>query len=928
MNPSTPGVPTLLRGSRILVVALVGIVLLLTAGKALAGFYIEVLWQAEAGYLDVFWRRLVWEWGVRTAAGVVVGVLVFVNLRIAATTLGGIQIRRRFGNLEISERLPRRLVTLVLVSAAVLIGLWFGGSVSPGIGWQVLLAFSSEAWGLQEPVLGRDAGFYVFWYPVLGAAATFGIVTTFLLFTLASAGYAATGALSWVGGRLRAHPVARTHLAALLIVFFVLLAVQLALGRYDLILGGTSGVQGIFGFTDANARLPALQTLSFICLVAAGLTAWGARKNSAAPILVGVAAVMVATLLIGNLVPGLVQSFRVEPNELERETPFIEHNLDFTRLGFGIDDVQRDTFAFDAQAPIDWNEAGRQFAGLPVWGSGTSAPVLTTYNEVEARFRYYEFDRVHVDRYPTPQGLAPVAISVRHVDQAGIPIRNWQNLHLRELYVAGMGAVASIATSRTPEGRPEMLVRGLPPEVSPNAAVPGLELERPHIFYGAVEQGAYVVVTPGAEQFLAPDSSAGVPGQDFPEGIQVSGALRTALLAWEFASANLLFAAELTDDSRFLHRRNVVARAAAIAPFLRFIERPYPVIHDGRIVWMIDGFVGTRSFPLSARYETGGARRIVNYLRNSVKITVDAVTGDIAFYRVPIDDPLTDAYSSAYPGLFRDISEMPEGLRAHLRYPRALLDLQASVFLQYHQETAATFHGQQDVWFESEELSVGPQPVPYTPEYGIYRLPGEEDPRFQLTTVFVPAGRENLTALLAARTADTGVPELHMVDLSVTDQVRGPRQIEALAEQDPQISQQFSLWRTGGSQVWTGHLHVVPVGQRVLYMEPVFLAAEDDAIPDLTRFLVSDGVRVVMTESISDALARLAGLDTSTGPTTAPEPDGAAETVGADPSTWPAAALTLLQSAEDRARAGDWEGYGRALDELRELLQRLQSGSR
>lgn len=927
MNASTPGVPNLLRGSRLLIAALVAVLLILTAGRAAAGFYIEVLWQAEAGYLAVFQRRLLWEWGVRIAAGVIVGVLVFLNLRIAATTLGGIQIRRRFGNLEISERLPKRLVTLALGTAAVLIGLWFGGSIPPGIGWQLLLAVSSGAWGIQEPILGRDAGFYVFWYPVLGAGVTFGLVTTFLLFTLASAGYAATGALSWVGGRLRAHPIARTHLAVLLIVFFVLLAGQLLLGRYDLLLGGTSGVQGIFGFTDAQARLPALQTLAFICLLAAGLTGWGARRDSAAPILVGVAAVMLATLVIGNLVPGLVQSFRVEPNELERETPFIEHNLDFTRLGFGIEDVQRDTFAYDAAASIDWADAADQFAGLPIWGSGTSSPVLTTYNEVEARFRYYQFDRVHVDRYPTENGPTPVAISVRHVDQAGIPIRNWQNLHLRELYVAGMGAVASVATSRTPEGRPEMLVRGLPPEVASEAAVPGLELDRPQIFYGAIEQGPYVVVTPGADQFLAPDSSAGLAGRDFPEGIQMSGPLRTALLAWEFTSANLLFSAELTDESRFLYRRNVVARAAAIAPFLRFIERPYPVIHEGRVVWIIDGFVGTRSFPLSARYETGGARRIVNYLRNSVKITVDAVTGDITFYRVPIEDPLTDAYASAYPGLFRDISEMPETLRSHLRYPRALLDLQASVLLQYHQETAATFHGQQDVWLESEELSNGPQPVPYVPEYAIYRLPGEEEARFQLTTAFVPAGRENLTALLSGRTDDAGIPELHLVDLSVTDQVRGPRQIEALAEQDPEISQQFSLWRTGGSQVWTGHLHVVPVGRRLLYMEPVFLAAEDDAIPDLTRFVVSDGVRVVMDQTLAGAFARLSGRESSSAsaPPGTPPADDALST---DPAEWPAAALTLLESAEDRARAGDWEGYGRALDELRSLLQRLQAGSR
>lgn len=926
MSNDTPEIPGLLRGGRIFVVVLVGFVLLLTIGRALAGLYIEILWQSEAGYLDIFWRRLRWEWGVRAVAGVIVGVLVFVNLRIAATTLGGIQIRRRFGNLEIAERIPRRLVNLVLAAAAVLIGLWFGGSVPLSTGRLALLASSSEAWGIVDPVLGRDAGFYVFWFPVIAAGVTFGLITTFLLFTLASAGYAATGALSWINGKVRAHPVARSHLAGLLIAFFVLLAAQLILSRYDLLLGGNSGVQGIFGFTDAQARLPALQTLAVISLFAAGLTFWGAWRDSGTPILAGVVTVMVATLLIGNIVPSLVQSFRVEPNELERETPYIEHSLDFTRLGFGIEDLARDTFAFAPDAPIDWDEAARQFAGLPVWGSGATAPILTTFNEVEARFRYYQFDRVHVDRYQTPNGPVPVAISVRHVDQRGIPIRNWQNEHLRERYVAGLGAVASIATSRTPEGRPEMLIRGLPPEVDASATAVSLDLDRPEIFYGAREQGAYAVVTPGPDQFLAPDSTTGVAGRDFPEGIQLTGLFRTAVLAWEFASANLLFSAELTDESRFLHRRQVAQRAAAIAPFLRYPERPYPVVHDGKVMWILDGFVTTGAFPLSTRYEIGQSRRPVNYIRNSVKVTIDAVTGEVNFYRVPIDDPLTDAYLEAYPGLFKPIDEMPDGLRAHIRYPRSFLDLQAAVLRLYHQETAAIFHGQQDVWLESEELQNGTSPVAYIPEYGIYKLPGEDEARFQLTTVFVPAGRENLTAMFAARTDDAGVPDLRLVELPVADQVRGPRQIEALAEQDPEISQQFSLWRTGGSQVWTGHLHVVPVGNRLLYMEPVFLAAEDDAIPDLTRYVVSDGLRVVMTETLPMALARMSGLEpliaaaTDVGAPTAP--------VGlpADPGAWPAAALTLLERAEDRARAGDWQGYGEALDELRALLQQLQTG--
>jgi uncharacterized membrane protein (UPF0182 family) len=489
-----------------------------------------------------------------------------------------------------------------------------------------------------------------------------------------------------------------------------------------------------------------------------------------------------------------------------------------------------------------------------------------------------------------------------------------------------MGAVASVATTRSAEGRPELVVRGIPPVVtSSTVGTLQVTLARPQVYFGTREQQEYAVVTPGPDQYLAPDGRTGEPGVDFPEGISLSSGPRTALLAWHFSDANLIFSSELTDDSRLIHRRRVVERALAIAPFLRFPEDPYPVLSDGRIVWMLEGFTGTRAYPLSAVHRLGTVRPLVSYARNSVKVTVDAVTGDIDFYRVPIEDPLADAYTEAYPGLFKEMGEMPSGLREHLRYPRSLLDLQGRVLLQYHQETAAAFHGQQDVWRQPQELSNTSSPVAYRPEYGIYRLPDETEARFQLTTVFVPAGRDNLTAILVARTDATGVPETILMDVPVDDQVLGPRLIEAQVEQDPLISQQFTLWRTGGSQVWTGHLHLVPVGRRILYMEPVFLAAEADAIPELRRFVVSDGSRVVMTESLPEAIAQLSGgasVAPSRGSATATD---ASETDGAA-DVWPATALDLLERAESAARDGDWGGFGEALEELRRLLERLGAG--
>ncbi|MDH3206237.1 MAG: UPF0182 family protein [Gemmatimonadota bacterium] len=919
----TSGVPISLRGGRLILTIVLSVALIIAFGRAFAAFYTEVLWQTSSGYGGIFWKRVLWTGGVQLGAGAVVAILVVINLYVASKTLGGIQIRRRFGNIEINEQIPKRYVWWAMLGAAGLLGLWFGIGVPDDVGLSGLLLLSADAWGATEPILGRDIGFYVFTLPVLRIVSGLGLMITFLLFALVTAAYAATGALRWTDGRILAQDLPRIHLGALVATFLVLLAVQLSLARYLLLLDGSSPVQGIFGFTDAEARLPAFRTLSIISLVAAGGVLWGAWKNRPGTLAASLMGVVIGSIVIGQFYPGLIQRIRVEPNELVRETPYIEYNLDFTRRGFGLDEVDRRQFTYGPGESIDWAAIARQMAGLPVWNQSA---LLATYRELEALFPYYDFADVTIDRYRTPQGPVAVALSVRQIDPGGIQDPNWQNLHIRKRYVAGAGAVASLASVRSAEGRPQMLMTGIPPQVARDAApVTGIDLTRPDIFFGTRQQ-RYAVVSPDIGEYAAPDGSPGVPGVDFPVGIELTSSPRRALLAWNFGDLNLLISPEITASSRFIYRRLAVERAIAVAPFLRYPEEPYPVVADGRIYWLLEGFTATSGFPLSTASDFGSVRRTVNYVRNSVKVTVDAVTGQVDFYRVPIEDPLADAYGQAFPGLFRPMDEMPEAIREHLRYPSSLISLQSRVLLQYHQETAPAFHGQQDVWNEPQELAQGPTPVPYRPEYGLYTLPGESEPRFHLTTVFVPAGRQNLTGMLIGRTGETGIPELILLDVPVEDQTPGPRQIEALVEQDPVISQQFSLWRTGGSEVWTGHLHLIPTGNRFVYMEPVFLAAEADAIPELRRFVVSDGRRVAMTEDLDAAIRQFAGQSLP-----APMVDPAPAVEGEVPmppgprgEEWPAAALDLLERAESSAREGNWQGFGQALDELRLLLEQLE----
>jgi len=902
-----------LRGGRFLLVfflVLGGLLLLARGGGAL---YVDLLWFGEVGYLGPFLTRLSWEWGLRAFVAGITALLVLGNLRVVVGTLGGIQIRRRFGDLEITEQVPRRVLLWGATGASVLIGLWFAASVPPEAGTGALLLLNGPAVGLTDPVLGRDLGFYLFRLPVLSAAVTFALVLAFFLLAFCLATYAATGSVRWIRGRVQLDRTPRLHLAGLAAALLALLALRFLVSRYTLLLGGSSAVQGIVGYTDVEARLPALTALAVVALAAGAGILWGGIRGRGLPAAVGAVTLVLGGLGVGQIYPAIIQRIQVEPNELARETPFIQYNLAFTRMAFGLDALQRLRLPYRTPTARDLDPAMEQLRGLPVW---TPQTLLTAHRQVEARFRYYDFHELAVDRYAGPEGPVPVGLAVRELEQGEIPEPSWQNLHLRERFVVGAGAVATALDRVTPDGRTVDLVSGLPPESLREAWVPpDLQLSRPSVFFGTRPQ-RYAVVNPSADAFLDPDGLEGRPGVDFPRGILLDGGIRRLAVASRFQDWNLLLASEVGEGSRLVYRRQVQERARALAPFLRFPGPPQPVVADGRIHWILDGFTTSSWFPLSAAF-TLEPRRPVRYVRGSVKVTVDAVTGETRLFVMDPDDFLLQGYRRAFPGLFHDLDEMPVELQAHLRYPRELLSLQAEVLLRYHQETAPVFHGQQDLWALGTQFSQGATAVPYSPEYGIWSLPGETASEFLLSTLFVPAGRQNLAATLVARSDPGRYGELLLFDIPVEDQVAGPRQVEALVEQDPIISQQFSLWRQGGSQVWVGHLHLVPVEGTLLYLEPVFLAADFDAIPELRRFVASDGRRVVMGSSREEALRLLLDrppLEEGEGRDPQPRPEGAATGIRSGE------ALLLLDEAERRLRAGDWSGFGRTLEDLRELL--------
>ncbi len=910
-----------LKGGRLLLGGFLALLVLLFVVRWAIIFYVDLLWFSTLELTGVHLRRTTWEWGVRLLAAAVAAGCTWLTLRGVAGSLQGFRVQRRFGDLVIQERLPRQYVRWAMLGLAAFAAFWFAAALPQGTGLRVLLLLHSQPFGQPDPILGRDLGFYVFLLPVLQGVLTYGFVLLLFVTTMSVAGYAATGALGFERGRVTIGGGARLHLGILAGVFLLLIGLRFYLGSYELLIEGNSGVQGIFGYADERARVPAFRMLAFVSLVSSAAVFWGVRQGRLLPVGVAAGVLAVGGLGVAEVYPAIVQRFEVQPNELERERPYILHAIEFTRSGFALAGIERERFEVRPPDPDTWGPAMERLARLPVW---THETVLPTFRQLEARFEYYDFQQVAFDRYPANGSQAPVVVSVREVDPLGIPAPvSWQNLHLRERYISGMGAVAGLLNGVTDEGRIPMFLTAIPPEYRGGPGLPDVELERPAVYMGSRPQ-PWAVISQSEEGFRAPDGSPGVPGVDYPDGVRLGSLFRTLALAWRFQDANLLLASEVDRESRLIFRRNVTERVRAIAPFLHLPEAPYPVVHDGRIVWILEGFTLSRTFPLSRTHEIPGTRG-ANYLRNSVKATVDAVTGEVGLYVADPADPVLSAWRSAFPALFRDLEQMPTGLREHLRYSRAQLDVQIEVLTRFHQEDPAVFHGQQDRWALATELSTGTQPIPYRPEYGHIVLPGEAEESWVLTTLFVPQGRQNLAAFLAARWTPDHGSELLLWDVPAESQFRGPRQVEAMIEQDPEISQQFSLWRQGGSQVWTGHLRLVPVGSSLLYMEPVFLAADADAIPEIRRFLVSDGERVVMHPTLQGAVAGLsAGLTgvapdawdgIGAAPDEAPGPEGTPGAGGARE------ARTLLERAEERLRAGDWEGFGRGLEELRRFLE-------
>ena len=801
---------------------------------------------------------------------------------------------------------------LLTVAVAVILGLLIAWGETGG--WDLILRFIHRtSYGRNDPLFDKDIGFYLFSLPVYVAVKNLLLGILLLAALVAGAIYFLHDDISLDPAAWSVSPSAIAHGSALLGLYFAIKVWSYALDRY-LLLYNDNGVVVGAGYTDVHVELPALLLLIGVAAVAAIVACANVRLRTIRLLIAAPLLVFGGSFLFAELIPGLFERFFVKPNELQLETPYIRQNITLTREAYNLGQIAVKPFpaAQDLTFQSLKDNSGT-IDNIRLWDW---QPLMDTYAQLQEIRTYYRFLDVDVDRYNLGDSYQQVTLAARELDPSPLSAnaQTWVNLHL--LFTHGNGVVMSPVTQKSAEGLPIFYLKDIPP-----IATGGPPITEPRIYFGQGSPG-YVIVKTGTPEFDYPKGKDNAYARyDGADGIPIGGIGWRALFAWQMDDLNILLSGYITSESRILLHRNIKDRVGTIAPFLQLDRDPYVVISAGRLYWMQDAYTTSAWFPYAKPEPDGGD---LNYIRNSVKVVIDAYSGTVDFYVADPADPIVATYRRIFPALFKPLDAMPPDLQRHIRYPEDLFNIQALQYRAYHMEAPEVFYNREDLWQFPREPAApdglnpggGSRMAPY---YIMMRLPDESQTEFFLMLPMTPSQRENMIAWLAARCDLPEYGKLIVYEFPKDKLVYGPFQIEALINQNTEISQQISLWNQMGSRVIRGTLLVVPIGNSILYVSPLYLRAQSGQLPELKRVIAAYGDRVVMEETLPGALAALfkesapvAGL---------PAPAGSSPSGPADERAQQA--LADYDRALDRLKAGDWAGFGAELDALRPLLEEL-----
>jgi uncharacterized protein len=902
IRPSTPRF-----GFLTYILLLVG----LTFFNKTVGLIVDYAWFKEVGLLPVFKVAFLSKWGLGLLAGFLVGTIAYLNLRLARRwskhgPILSVQDEEDdlMGALQLREW---RESSRPILFAACILGAFFAG-VWGSSQWETLLKFwYATPFGSADPIFKKDIGFYVFKLPFYEMLFSFFQTATIVGVGVTAATYFLEGSIFISARGLKMPEAAKKHLAFWAGVICLLAAFYFQLKIYGLLNLQRAVAPGP-GYADLHAYLPILKVLPALSLLCSALcwASFFARSGLWAALAVGL-------LAIGAVGAAgyreIVQRLAVSPNEIVKETPYIQLAIESTRKAYGIDNVQE--LEFDPDENLTRDTLRRNdltIKNIRLWDH---APLLTTYSQLQEIRTYYEFMDVDNDRYMVDGEYRQVMLSPRELNPASLPSRIWINEHLT--YTHGYGLTLGPVNRISQEGLPEFFIKDIPPRASH-----GFQVTRPQIYFGEARAG-YSIVNTQSKEFDYPSGDENIYTRyEGVGGVPLSGFGSKLLFALHFKELKTLLSSDITSQSKILYYRNIMERVNKAAPFLRFDQDPYLVIsQEGRLFWIIDAYTATDRYPFSQ-----GLRGMGNYIRNSVKVVVDAYHGSLNFYVADPADPLIQTYDKVFPNILKPLAEMPEDLKSHLRYPQDLFSIQAYIYATYHMTDSQVFYNKEDLWKIPEKSGAGRQAQQMAPYYTIMKLAsvGKQE-EFILMVPFTPARKENMIAWMAARCDAPNYGKLLVYNFPKQKLIYGPQQIDSRIDQDAEIAKQLTLWNQGGSHVIRGSLLVIPVESSLLYVQPLYLEATGGGLPELKRVIVAYGNAIAMEETLESSLNRIFSGRIGSGIRTVAT---AAET-NSDLKGLARQAQTHFERAQSYLRQGNWTGYGQEIAEVERLLKQLGS---
>jgi uncharacterized membrane protein (UPF0182 family) len=838
-QPETPNLPgvsaVVLRRVRNGCITAVGLLFAFLILWWLRTVYTDLLWYDELGYQSVFTKILVMKVWLFIGGTVVTASALIINFYFT------FRFSRGPSTLPVTDE-TMRLLRALLIAAVVITVLTAApvfGSAAAGR-WETFLLFLNKvSFGMSDAEFGQDLSFFIVTLRMLNFVQSWvmGILITSVVMSLLL--YAGIYGLRGLNFFLA--PRMLKHIGILGGLLMLIIAAGHVLSIYELVVSQGGLVAGA-GYADIHARIPVLWLMTSIAALGAGAF-FVSNYFGGLRLMAGSFSLWVIMVLLANLAfPALFQRFQVDPNEFEQEHIYIERNIESTRAAYQLNLVEE--IALPAVGDIDADVIANNrpvIDNIRLWDV---EPLQDAYNQLQFMELYYNFLNMDSDRYIVDGKLRQVLLAARELDPENLPAdaRNWVNRRLQ--YTHGFGVAMSPATGFTPdEGRPEFFIQDIPIRGE-------IPIERPELYYGE-SPAPFAIVNSTAPEI---DPSGSDLHYDGDGGVNLGSTFRRLAYAWQFADINILLSDQISSDTRIQYRRQISERVGVLAPFLTMDDDPYPVVdRAGKMWWMQDAFTSTGRYPYSTITEEG-----FNYIRNSVKAVVDAFSGEVFIYVMDPNDPLLQMYRRAFPSLFLDFDQMPADLQAHIRYPNGIFSAQADMYLRYHITDAQVFFNQAEQWAIPQDNRFGQSSVEVHPSYLILQMPGGDSEEFVLMLPFSPAGeKKNLVGWLTARNDGEHYGKLNAFTVPSDPQVDGPAQVEARIENDQNISQQFTLWDGAGSQVVRGQLLVIPVGDAIIYVEPLYLQSEVLAFPELKKVILADGSNVVMADSVGEGLAML-----------------------------------------------------------------------